>query len=86
MPAIAVKQRQPVELHIWQHCFHELVLRACRLGGVAEDAVPADFLDTPQSRPAGDASNASGGEQAASGSPGSSDQPTSTSAEPQDPG
>lgn len=61
-------------------------LQARRLGGVAEDELPAEFLDTPERRPAGDASNASGGEQAASSSPDGSDEAASTSADSQDPG
>ena len=58
-------------------------LQARRLGGVAEDELPAEFLDTPESRPAGDASD---GEQAASSSPSGSDEAASTSADSQDPG
>lgn len=53
---------------------------------MAEDELPADFLDTPESRPAGGASNASDGEQVAYSSSGGSDEPASNSAEPQDPG
>ena len=86
MPAIAVNQRNQVS-SLCSHIISRIrSLRGRRLGGVAEDELPADFLDTPESRPAGDASNASDGEQAANSSPGGSDEPASASAEPQDPG